>query len=168
VPDVHAPEVLERVRAASPDLGVVYGGPILKPVLFSLPRLGTLGIHHGRAPEYRGKKTTFWEMYHGERSAGITIQRLSPGIDTGDIVLRGEVEIGRKGYSRVWREVEAVGRRVFLEAILDVRRGTAQYLPQDIRLPRTPLYKQPMPQDIVRLWLRRWIRSPVARERPAP
>jgi folate-dependent phosphoribosylglycinamide formyltransferase PurN len=168
VPDVHAPEVLERVRAMAPDLGVVYGGPILKPSLFSLPRLGTLGIHHGRAPEYRGKKTTFWEMYNGERTAGVTIQRLNPGIDTGDILRRGAVEIGRKGYSRVWREVEAVGRQVFLEAILDVRRGEAQYLPQDARSPRRPLYKQPSPREIVRLWLRRWLGRPAAEQRGDP
>jgi len=58
VPDVHAQAVLERVRAAAPDLGVIYGAPILKPELFGIPPLGTLGIHHGRVPQYRGKKTT--------------------------------------------------------------------------------------------------------------
>lgn len=155
VPDVHAPEVLARVRAAAPDLGVVYGGPILRPELFGIPPLGTLGIHHGRAPQYRGKKTTFWEMYNGERTAGITIQRVNPGIDTGEIVRRGEVEIGRKGYGRVWREVEDVGRRVFLEAILDVRRGTAQFVPQDAAVPRTPLHRQPGARDILRFWSNR-------------
>ena len=155
VPDVHAPEVLEQVRAAAPDLGVVYGAPLLKPELFGIPVLGTLGIHHGRAPEYRGKKTTFWEMYNGERTAGITIQRLNPGIDTGDIVRRGEVEIGRKGYGRVWREVEALGRQVFLEAILEVRQGTAEFVPQDAGRPRTPLYRQPALGDILRLWASR-------------
>jgi methionyl-tRNA formyltransferase len=120
--------------------------------LFAIPTLGTLGIHHGRAPEYRGKKTTFWEMYNGERTAGITVQRVNPGIDTGEIVRRGEVEIGRKGYGRVWREVEEVGRRVYLEAILDVRLGTARYVPQDASAPRRPLYRQPGMRDIVRLW----------------
>jgi hypothetical protein len=152
VPDVHAPEVLVRVRAAAPDLGVVYGAPILKPALFGIPTLGTLGIHHGRAPDYRGKKTTFWEMYNGERTAGITIQRLSAGIDTGDIVRRGEVEIDRKGYSRVWREVEAVGRSIFLEAILDVRCGTARFVPQEDVAPRRPLYRQPGARDVLQFW----------------
>ena len=152
VRDMHAPEVLARVRAAAPDLGVIYGAPVLKPELFAIPTLGTLGIHHGRAPEYRGKKTTFWEMYNGERTAGITIQRVNPGIDTGEVVRRGEVEIGRKGYRRVWREVEEVGRSVYLEAILDVRRGTARFAPQDAATPRRTLYRQPGAGDIVRFW----------------
>jgi hypothetical protein len=157
VPDIHAPEVLDRVRDADPDLGVVYGAPLLKAVLFALPRFGSLGIHHGRAPQYRGKKTTFWEMYNGERAAGVTIQRVSPGIDTGEIVARGEVEIGRKGYGRVWREVEDLGRRLYLQSILEVRRGTAQPVLQDARPPRGVLYRQPTPRDILRFYLRRAI-----------
>jgi len=170
VPDVHAPGVLERVRAAAPDLGVIYGAPILKPELFMIPSFGTLGIHHGRAPEYRGKKTTFWEMYHGERSAGITIQRVNPGIDTGEVVRRGEVEIGRKGYGRVWREVEDLGRRIYLEAILDVRRGTARFEAQETAGPRRPLYRQPGPGDILRFWSRRRAgqSKPAAAERAPP
>ena len=91
VRDVHAPAVIERLRALAPDLGVIYGGPLLKPELFEIPRLGTLGIHHGRAPKYRGKKTTFWEVFNGEPTAGVTIQRLNRGIDTGDIVRIVEV-----------------------------------------------------------------------------
>jgi hypothetical protein len=155
VPDIHAPEVLDRVRAADPDLGVVYGAPLLKAALFALPRFGTLGIHHGRAPEYRGKKTTFWEMYNGERAAGVTIQRVSPGIDTGEIVARGEVEIGHKGYGRVWREVEDLGRRLYLQSILDVRCGAAQFVPQGAGIPRGTLYRQPTFRDILRFFLRR-------------
>jgi len=156
VPDVHARAVLERVRAAAPDLGVIYGAPILKPELFGIPPLGTLGIHHGRVPQYRGKKTTFWEMYNAERAAGITIQRVNPGIDTGEVVRTGEVEIGRKSYSRVWREVEDLGCRLYLEAVLAIRKGEATFLPHDAAAPRGPLYRQPKFGDILRFWRRRW------------
>jgi folate-dependent phosphoribosylglycinamide formyltransferase PurN len=157
VPDVHAPAVLERVRAAAPDLGVIYGGPILKPELFAIPPFGTLGIHHGRVPQYRGKKTTFWEMYNGERAAGITIQRVNPGIDTGEVVRTGEVEIGRKSYGRVWREVEDLGCRLYLEAVLSVRKGEATFVAQDASAQRGPLYRQPGFREILRFWRRRWL-----------
>ena len=155
VPDIHAPEVLERVRAAAPDLGVIYGAPILKPELFEIPPLGTLGIHHGRVPTYRGKKTTFWEMYHGEPAAGITIQRINPGIDTGDIVLSGEVPIARKSYSRVWQEVEDLGCRLYLDAVLALRTGSARFTPQVRSALRTPLFRQPGIGDILEFWRRR-------------
>jgi len=163
VPDVHAPAVLARLRALAPDLGVIYGGPILKPGLFGIPTLGTLGIHHGRVPQYRGKKTTFWEVYNGERVAGITIQRLGHGLDAGDIVRTAEVEIGRKGYSRVWREAQQAGCEAFLAAVLDVKRGHATFTPQDATAPHGPLYRQPKPRDIVTLFMRRLTGRPAVR-----
>lgn len=155
VPDVHAPQVIARLRKLAPDLGVVYGGPLLKPDVFGIPALGTLGIHHGRAPRYRGRKTTFWEVFNGERTAGVMIQRLNHGIDTGDIVRTVEVEIGRKGYSRVWREAQRAGCDAFLAAVVDIKRGVATFTPQDASAPRGPLYRQPGPRDILALAWRR-------------
>jgi len=155
VPDIHAPEVLQRVRDLVPDLGLVYGAPILKPVLFEIPALGTLGIHHGKVPEYRGKKTTFWAMYHGERTAGVTIQRLSAGIDTGDVVRAGEVEIGRKSYGKLEREIEDLGLDLYLQAVLELRQGVATFRPQDPAAARGRNYRQPSAADLVRFWTRR-------------
>lgn len=158
VPDLHAPAVLTRLRSLAPDLGVIYGGPILRPELFEIPARGTLGIHHGRAPQYRGRKTTFWEMYHGEAAAGITVQRITAGLDTGDVVARGAVEIGRKSYSRVWREVEEEGCRLLVEAILDVKAERARFTPQSGE--RGPLYRQPSAGTLLRFWLWRLFRRP--------
>ena len=157
-PDLHAPAVLGQLRSAAPDLGVIYGGPILKPELFRIPVFGTIGIHHGRAPQYRGKKTTFWEMYNGETHAGITIQRITEALDTGEILRQGAIPIGRKSYSRVWREVQEEGCRLFIEAILDVKHGRAQFRPQIGE--RGPLYRQPSPGTLLQFWLRRVFRRP--------
>ena len=158
VPNLHVPTVLAQLRAAAPDLGVIYGGPILKPELFRIPVFGTIGIHHGRAPQYRGKKTTFWEMYNGESHAGITIQRITEGLDTGDVLRQGAIPIGRKGYSCVWREVQEEGCRLFVDAILDVKHSRAQFRPQIGA--RGPLYRQPSPGTLLKFCLRRLFRRP--------
>lgn len=164
VADVHAPEVISQVRALAPDLGVIYGGPILRRELFGIPRLGTLGIHHGRVPVYRGKKTTFWELYNGEPVAGITIQRITAGIDTGDVVATAEVQTGCRSFGSVWREVEERGCEVFIQAILDVRDGRAAAVPQTA--PGGPLYRQPTAGDLFRFWLSRLLRRPPPGARP--
>lgn len=153
VPDVHAPPVLDLVRSWHPDLGAVYGGPILRPALFGLAPLGTFGIHHGRVPAYRGRKTTFWEMYNGEDVAGVTIQRLNAGIDTGDVVRCGTVPIGSKSYGRVERETQELGFRLFLDAILEARQGRTRAVPQEPVAGRR--YGQPTAADLARLWRRR-------------
>src|SRR5215216_3570783 len=41
IKNIHAPDVLEQVAALRPDLGLIYGSPILKPELFEIPILGT-------------------------------------------------------------------------------------------------------------------------------
>lgn len=152
VPDIHAPQVLEYVRSLAPDLGLIYGSPILRAELFTIPALGTLGIHHGTLPRYRGKKTTFWEMYHGETHAGVTIQRVGSGLDTGDIVEQGVVPIGRRSRRRVWSELEALGVQLYVRAIEKVREGRAVAAPQSG--PRYELCRDPSMRHILALWWR--------------
>jgi folate-dependent phosphoribosylglycinamide formyltransferase PurN len=158
VPDIHAETVLARVRALAPDLGLVYGSPILKPSLFEIPSLGTLGIHHGQAPRYRGKKTTFWAMYNGEKTAGVTIQKINPGLDTGAIVNSGAVLIGKRPYSTVWKELLALGLDLYIRSILQVKAGTAVYRLQ-VGV-KGKLCYDPGPGDVWRFWqrqIRRWL-----------
>jgi folate-dependent phosphoribosylglycinamide formyltransferase PurN len=152
VPDLHAEPVLERVRSLDPDLGLIYGSPLLKPQLFGIPRFGTAGIHHGKMPQYRGKKTTFWSMYNGEATAGVTIQLVNAGIDTGQIVRRGEVEIGRKSMAQVKRELEELGFMLYVQAILDLKRGVARLVPASG--PKGKLYRDPTLADFLKFWWR--------------
>lgn len=150
VKNIHAPEVLKRVSDLQPDLGLIYGSPILKPELFEIPVLGTLGIHHGKVPEYRGNKTVFWMMYNGEPCAGVTIQKVNKGLDTGQIVKTGEVKAYRRAYPTVVRELEALGVDLYIRSILEVKHGTAQYKPQFGV--NGKLYRNPKPVDFLKFW----------------
>jgi len=150
VPDIHARQVLEQVCALGPDLGLIYGSPILRPELFDIPRLGTLGIHHGKVPEYRGNKTTFWAMYNGEPVAGVTIQKVNQGLDTGRIVKTGEVNAYGRPYHAVVHELETLGLDLYIQAILEVKHGTAEYTPQ--RDVKGKSYRNPKPGDFVKFW----------------
>lgn len=152
VADLHAPDVLEQVRKLRPDLGLSYGSPLLRPELFEIPAFGTLGIHHGKVPEYRGVKTVFWALYNGETAAGVTIQRVDAGLDTGDVVREGEVAIGGKRYGRVAAAVQELGLGLYLEAVVAVKRGEAAPRPQ--ARGAGPLYRQPGAREILRLWSR--------------
>lgn len=148
--DIHAEGVLSRVRELSPDMGLIYGSPILKPVLFEIPRMGTLGIHHGMAPKYRGKKTTFWEVYNGEPAAGIMIQKVNTGLDTGEILRRGTVPIGSRSLGAVRRDIHTLGLDLYIDAIVSVKRGSAVYRPQEGT--KGKLFRDPKLRNILVLW----------------
>lgn len=152
VSNIHADDVLKQVKDLAPDLGLIYGSPILKPSLFQIPRFGTLGIHHGKVPQYRGKKTTFWAIYNGESTAGVTIQKINAKLDAGEIVREGAVPIGRRSRRAIWQELEALGIDLYLQAIIEVKNGTAQYRPQ--LGPKGPLYRDPRFAELLRFWLR--------------
>jgi glycosyltransferase involved in cell wall biosynthesis len=162
--DLHAPEVLVRVAALQPDLGLIYGGPILRPELFTIPRLGTFGIHHGTLPTYRGKKTTFWAMDRGEARAGVTIQRVNAGVDTGELVRYGDVLARSRSYRRVEYELEELGLDLYLDAVAGVRRGTTRTRP--IEGEKGKVLRDPRPADLLR-FARRRLRERLRGERPA-
>ena len=151
VTDIHAEQVLEQVRMLEPDLGLIYGSPILKPELFEIPELGTLGIHHGKVPEYRGNKTTFWAMYNSEPVAGVTIQKVNKGLDTGSVVKTGKVKAYRRGYQAVVRELEALGLELYTQAILEVKHGVAEFKPQTGV--KGKMYRNPKLGDFIRFWV---------------
>ena len=154
VQNVHAPVVLDQLADLDVDLGLIYGGPILKPSLFQIPRHGTLGIHHGKLPEYRGKKTLFWAMYHGEEHAGVTIQRINEGLDTGEVVREGLVDVGKRRMARVWQDVEALGYDLYIQAIHDIRTGTATFAKPEG--PRGKLFRDPKLSDLFTFYRNRW------------
>lgn len=152
VADLHAEAVLARVHALRPHVGAVYGGPILRPALFGIPSRGTLGIHHGRLPDYRGKKTTFWAMYNGEDTVGVAIQRIGAGLDRGDLLRDAVLPVGRKPLPAVTRQLERLGLDLYEDALLSIARGTAEYRPQAPG--HRPLYRDPRGTDLVRFWAR--------------
>ena len=152
ITNIHAQQVLEQVKSLEPDLGLIYGSPILKPELFEIPKLGTLGIHHGKVPEYRGNKTTFWMMYNGEKFAGVTIQKVNKGLDTGTIIKTGEVRAYRRPYQTVFHELEALGIELYIQAILEVKHGVAEFKTQTGM--KGKVYRNPKLGDFIRFWVR--------------
>ena len=84
--DLHAPESLALLRSLKPDLGVVFAAYRLKPEVFTIPRLGCLNLHLGHAPEFRGSSPAFYEMLKGVPTVGVTIHRISEGLDAGPII----------------------------------------------------------------------------------
>jgi hypothetical protein len=87
-PDLHAPECLSRLRAIRPDLGIVFACYRLKRVLFSIPRLGTLNLHLGKPPEFRGSSPGFYELMAGVPEIGLTVHRVDDGLDSGPVLLQ--------------------------------------------------------------------------------
>jgi folate-dependent phosphoribosylglycinamide formyltransferase PurN len=86
--DLHSPESLAYLRAVAPDLGIVFATYRLRPEVFNIPRMGSLNLHLGRAPEFRGSSPGFYEMLEGVPEVGVTVHRVSEKLDEGPILLQ--------------------------------------------------------------------------------
>lgn len=94
VPTLNGAEARARLRGV--DLAVSLDNGLLSEETFSLPRLGTLNVHHGSVPAYRGGPPVFWELADGADRVGYTVHRIDAGIDTGPVLAAGEVPIERR------------------------------------------------------------------------
>jgi len=129
--DMHSAETLQRVRDFAPDLGLALAAPLLKPELFELPRLGTLNLHKGRVPDYRGMPPAFWELWNDETSIGCTVHRVSARLDQGDVV--EQTSVPRLRYSTVkglQLTLDEVGIELTCQAVQSVLAGDATPEPQ--------------------------------------
>jgi methionyl-tRNA formyltransferase len=85
---------LEGVRQRGCEIVVSVACPyILKEPLLELPERGCINIHHAPLPRYKGMMPTFWQMYHGEKSVGVTVHFMEAKIDAGSILLSEQLEI---------------------------------------------------------------------------
>jgi len=94
---IRAPEVQQLLQKLAPDVIVIIAyGQIISARLLSIPRLGWINLHASLLPKYRGAAPINWAIANGEARTGLTIMRIDAGMDTGDILLQREMEIGPK------------------------------------------------------------------------
>ncbi|HKC45888.1 MAG TPA: polysaccharide deacetylase family protein [Burkholderiales bacterium] len=129
--NLHEEGSLRRVREFAPDLGISLAAPILRPELFEIPSAGTINLHKGRLPAYRGMPPAFWEMFHGEQEVGCTVHRVTAGLDAGPILV--EDAIRREPFSTVrglQLKLDELGVRLMVEAVGELATGTAHWKDQ--------------------------------------
>ncbi|MBS1797749.1 MAG: methionyl-tRNA formyltransferase [Acidobacteria bacterium] len=88
-------EALELFRSHAADVAVVvaYGRILPAGFLEAFP-LGAVNVHFSLLPKYRGAAPVNWAIVRGETKTGVTTMRMDAGLDTGDILLQSETEIG--------------------------------------------------------------------------
>jgi methionyl-tRNA formyltransferase len=129
-----AQEAYEQMAVLSADLGVLaFVTDIVPARVFNAPRLGSICYHPSILPRYRGTSAINWAVINGETKTGLTIFWVDDGIDTGDILLQKEVEVGPQETTGAvyFDKLYPLGVQACLEAVALVAAGKAPRLPQD-------------------------------------
>ena len=100
VPTLNAEAARDALRRLDADVAISLDNTLIREATYSLPTHGTINVHHGAVPDYRGGPPVFWELLDGRETVGFTIHRIDSGIDTGPVLASGEVPIVRRGTLR--------------------------------------------------------------------
>lgn len=112
-------EFIDEIKKLKPDiLCVVAYGKILPKELLEIPRFGAINVHASLLPKYRGAAPIQWAVLNGDRKTGITTMFMDEGMDTGDIILTKEIEIGENETTgELWEKLSKVGANLLVETI---------------------------------------------------
>ena len=92
---IRAPEAQSLLQELAPDAIVIIAyGQIIPARLLAIPKLGWINLHASLLPKYRGAAPINWAIVNGEAKTGVTTMRIDAGMDTGDMLLQKEIEIG--------------------------------------------------------------------------
>ena len=104
----------------APEALVVVGyGQIIPQAILDIPPRGIINVHASLLPKYRGAAPVQWAIARGETRTGVTTMRINAGLDTGDILLKWETEIGGEETAVELGERLAVAGAKLLEQTLD-------------------------------------------------
>ena len=121
------PEFLEEVKKLNPDLiCVVAYGKILPQELLDIPKYGCVNVHGSLLPEYRGAAPIQWAVLNGDKKTGVTTMFMNAGMDTGDMILKEEVEIGEdETTGELWDRLKMIGANLLIKTVKEIENGTA-------------------------------------------
>lgn len=116
------PEAQDELRSLNADIAVVaaYGLILPKAVLDIFPK-GVVNIHASLLPRWRGAAPIQRAIEAGDKKSGVTIMRVDEGLDTGDMLLKGEVEIDENTTGGILHDKLAeIGKALILQALQNI------------------------------------------------
>jgi methionyl-tRNA formyltransferase len=122
---INTPDGLAAYRDLRPDLVVVAAyGQILSREVISTPTVGIINVHASLLPKYRGAAPVAYAILNGEAQTGVTIIKVTPGLDSGDMILQEALGIRPDDTTGTLEaRLAELGARLAVEAVAKYRAG---------------------------------------------
>ena len=129
---IRDPDCVEELRKYNADVMVVIAfGQIIPKEILEMTPYGCINVHASLLPKYRGAAPIQWSIINGEKVTGVTTMQMNEGLDTGDMIQKGEVPIteDETGESLHDKLAEA-GAKLCVETLKCLEDKTATWEPQ--------------------------------------
>ncbi len=155
-------ETVEKVRGFRPDLVLLAQTGIVRDHLLSVPRIGTLNVHPGMLPAYRGVDCARWSIYKDDwESLGATAHWVDRGVDTGRIIRVARYELrGDESLDLLDVRLDDLSARIMAETVRSIAGGSIADGRDQLREEGRQYYKMSRSDEaIARNKLRRRLRG---------
>lgn len=127
-----ADKYIELLKNISPDcIAVAAYGKILPKSVLEIPKYGCVNVHGSLLPAYRGAAPIQRAVLDGAKITGVTTMLMAEGLDTGDMLLRRQVEIGEnETAAELFDRLAEIGGELLVETLDALEHGTVTPTPQ--------------------------------------
>jgi len=139
-------EFIEEIKNLKPDvICVVAYGKILPKEMLDIPEKGCINVHGSLLPKYRGAAPIQWAVLNGEKTTGVTTMYMDIGMDTGDMILKKEVEIGEdETTGELWERLSKLGGELLVETLEHIENNAAPRVKQGEDFSMAPMLNKEM------------------------
>lgn len=133
--DLNDPVLADKLRDLKPDLFVVVAFRILPEALLRIPAKGAINLHASLLPRYRGAAPIHRAIMHGDKLTGCTVFFLQKEVDSGNILIQKDTEIGPdETTGELYDRLKILGADLLPEALYMIESGTYKPVKQDEKI----------------------------------
>lgn len=128
-----ADEFLNELASYRANLFIVVAFRMLPEKVWAMPELGTFNLHASLLPQYRGAAPINYAIINGETKTGLTTFFLEQEIDTGNILLTKELEIGEEDdFGSLHDRMMLEGAELVLQTVKLIQDERVETIQQDL------------------------------------
>lgn len=139
---------IKKLKTYKPDLIIsILGNEIFKKDLISLPKEGIINLHSSLLPKYRGLMPCFWVLKNNEKYTGVSVFLVDNGIDSGPILVREKISIGKMNHRQLIKETKAKGMHAICKAVSMIKNNKKVLIPNPDK--SMSYYNFPKKEDVI-------------------
>ena len=139
-------EFISEIKSLKPDvICVVAYGKILPKEILEIPSKGCINVHGSLLPKYRGAAPIQWAVLNGDKKTGVTTMYMDVGMDTGDMILKQETQIGEdETTGELWERLSKIGGDLLVKTLKEIENKTAPRIKQGDDFTMAPMLDKSM------------------------
>ena len=117
--NINSKKNISIIKSLNADIIIIIAGnQIIKKQVLEITKYGVFNVHSSLLPYYKGLMPTFWVLKNGEKQTGVTLYKLTEGIDDGPIISHKKIIIQDKmTQSTLIKKSKIVANELIIESL---------------------------------------------------